>query len=122
MTVAHTNQGIKRLCLPVTLAIGAFLLFADSTPAQAFCVENATDARLFFTVRIKGEAEKGLIFRQWVEGGSSACGKPERGRHTLEVFAFADASSVEGCDDEIAAEGVLHLLKFEEFDNCVWSK
>ena len=40
----------------------------------------------------------------------------------MEVFVFADEDSIEGCDDEIAADGTLRLKTFEEFDNCVWDK
>ena len=102
--------------------IAGLALLAGMSPAQAFCVENGTDTRLFFTARLKGEADKGLIFRQWVDSGASACSTPERGPGTLEIFVFADEDSLEGCDDEIAAEGTLRLSKFEEFDNCVWDK
>lgn len=104
----------------VALATGIFILLADAKPALAFCVENGTDTRLLFTARLKGNAEKGLIFTQWVDAGKKACGAPEQGRDILEVFVFADEDSVEGCDDEIAAAGALHLSRFEEFDNCAW--
>jgi hypothetical protein len=97
-------------------------VLTNATPGAAFCVENGTDTRLLFTARIMGGADKGLIFSQWVSSGMRVCGKPERGPDTLEVFVFAGEDSVEGCDDEIAAEGVLYLRKFEEFDNCIWSE
>ena len=104
------------------LLIGSFLIFAAPKPADAFCIQNQTDTRLVFAARIKGKAGGGLIFSQWVKSGMKTCGTLERGTDILEVFVFADPNSVEGCDDEIAAEGTLSLHKFEEFDNCVWGK
>ncbi len=109
--------GGKYLLGAVTVAAMAF--FAGISPAQAFCVENRTETRLFFTAQFKGEAAKGLIFRQWVNGGASACGAPERGPGILVVFVCTAEDAVEGCANEIAAAGALRLRKFDEFDNCV---
>ena len=111
----------KRILFATVIMTG-FAIFYGMAPALAFCVENAADTRLFFTARLKGEADKGLIFRQWVDGGAKACAAPERGPGILEVFVFANEDAVEGCDDEIAAAGTLILRKFEEFDNCFWGK
>lgn len=97
-------------------------MLAAPEPAEAFCIENQSDTRLLFVARIKGKPGGGLIFSQWVKSGVMICGAPERGTDILEVFVFADPDSVEGCDDEVAAEGTLSLRKFEEFDNCVWGK
>ncbi|GBE42587.1 hypothetical protein BMS3Bbin10_00649 [bacterium BMS3Bbin10] len=122
MTLAHTSRATGHASMFAALSIGAVILFADANPAAAFCVENRTQARLFFTARLKGEADKGLIFRRWVEGGNTACGAPRRGPGILEVSVFAAEDSVEGCGDEIAAEGTLRLQEFSQFDNCIWDK
>ena len=122
MIIFHSGRVMTFSSMLKALAFGAFLIFAVPKPADAFCIKNQTDTRLLFTARLKGKADNGLIFRRWVDGGASACGTPERGPGTLEVFVFADEDSVEGCDDEIAAEGTIHLSKFEEFDNCIWGK
>ena len=122
MILAGTSHATHFSSMLKALLTGAAIVFTNVTPVAAFCVENGTDTRLLFTARIKGEADKGLIFSQWVNSGMRGCGKPERGPDTLEVFVFADEDSVEGCDDEIAAEGVLYLRNFVEFDNCIWGK
>jgi hypothetical protein len=122
MTVPDSSRVIHCLGLCAPLAISAAILFAGAHPAHAFCVENGTDTRLLFTARLKSKAADGLIFTQWVDAGKKSCGTPESGKDILEVFVFAGEDSVEGCDDEIAAPGTLHLSKFEEFDNCNWRK
>jgi hypothetical protein len=119
---SHVMFCTRMLAALAALAASAVIILADAKHAAAFCVENGTDMRLLFTARLKGNADRGLIFSQWVEARSNACGTPNHGPDILEVFVFADDDSVEGCDDEIAAAGVLHLSKFEEFDNCIWGK
>lgn len=97
-------------------------VFAGASSAQALCIENAADTRLLFTARVKGEAEKGLIFRQWIEGGARVCRKGASSTAVWEVFVFADEDSIEGCDDEVAGDQTLQLRTFAEFDNCIWNK
>lgn len=103
-----------------TLFLALFLV-ACAAESRAFCIENDTDTRLFFAARVKGEAAKRLIFRQWVEGGARACHANNLKSHQFEVFVFADEDSIEGCDDEVDAGRTLRLKVFAEFDNCAWT-
>lgn len=100
----------------------AALLLASPSPANAFCVVNATEERLLFAVRLHGHIEQDFVLRRWVEAGAKACAKPDAGSGLVDVFVFAGEDSIEGCDDEIPATGTLTLKTFQEFDNCAWSK
>lgn len=121
MTGRHTGA-IFGWVFAVAALAAIVTLFAGTSSARALCIENKTDTRLIFTARVKGEAEKGLVFRQWIEGGARACQKDVSGSAIWEVFVFASEDSIEGCDDEAAGDQTLQLQIFAEFDNCVWGK
>lgn len=122
MTV-RASRGVAFPVLFITAILAAIgFVFAGASSAQALCIENGTDTRLLFTARVKGEAAKGLVFRQWIEGGARACRKGAPGTVIWEVFVFAGEDSIEGCDDEVASDQALRLQTFAEFDNCIWKK
>ncbi len=115
------NRAI-RLSVIAGPLLGLFLALAAAAPAHAFCIENASDTRLFFAVWVKGKRADGSVLSQWLGRGERKCQAPHAKTAVLEVFAFAGQDSLEGCDDEIAGDATLRLTAFEEFDNCIWKK
>lgn len=65
-----TDRFTQRL----TLGIAAIIVASTSIQAQAFCIHNQTDTRLFFMVEPSStDGSPAVTFEKWIEPGKSEC-------------------------------------------------
>lgn len=90
---------------------------ASLSPANGFCVENASEGTHFFTVdagrdtRIGGELAAGETLC------TASFDTPKNG--VVSVFETADA--LEGCSRLVTAGSTETLMIYADFDRCKWS-
>lgn len=97
------------------LALSVFSAHAQP-PTTGFCVENHDDRAALFAVDA-GESYRGS---EMLSPGESLCTPEFETTTNGFVSIFYDEDAIEGCSRLAPAGSVQVLLKYHDFDNCVW--
>jgi len=122
---------ISRTLSNITIGLVAIQLLVAALPAQAFCINNHTQARLYFMVEPSAiDGNQPITFEQWIEPGQSKCCNwnnrscnpsiQKDARMSFYVFDAEDA--LEGCDNFGTADSNIKLKQFIRFDRCHWEE
>lgn len=88
-----------------------------TVPAGAVCVQNASaDTRLFAAEAADGARTTGLL-----APGDVLCSEKGASTGQGRVSVFKDPEDLEGCTRLLAAGSSEQLLKYADFDRCLWS-
>ncbi len=109
----------------------AILSLAVTPQAQAFCIHNQTDTRLFFMVEPSGiKVTPAITFQTWIDAGKSkccdwsnkSCNPAATTDARMSFYAFDAVDALEGCDSFGRADSNITLNEFIRFDRCHWGQ
>lgn len=90
---------------------------AAAAGADPVCVENRDDAARVFTVEV-GSTRRGPA--RLAPGERLCAPRAAPGAHAV-VSAYPDREALEGCSRLVTGTGGDTLLRYAEFDRCLWA-
>lgn len=114
--IAILASGLVALAAPAVAAAQGKAGEGKAGEAQAaeVCVVNASEAAHFFVA----EAKDGMRASGKLAPGGRLCAQ---GGGTGTVWAYDDPDAVEGCSRLVEGGMAETLLRFADFDRCLWA-
>ena len=122
---------LSRTASNITIGIVATLFLVAAFQAQAFCINNHTQTRLYFMVEPSATGNNQTItFERWIEPGQSkccdwnnqSCNPSMKKDSRMSFYAFDAEDALEGCDRFGTADSNINLKQFIRFDRCHWGE
>ena len=107
-----------------------FILAFFVIGANAYCIKNNTNQKLFFIVdTYLSNSARLLTFKQYIEPKSTkccdikdaTCNPTKKNDTKINFFVFLDENAIEGCNVFADTSSNISLDSYQIFDNCLWS-